>query len=240
MKTLFSHNKVTVLFLLCFLWQCNAKKNIVDSNDIQEIESYLKSAHPDDPKKPLLKSKVIALKNAAWVKGAKDAKPMAVRPIIIDIPKKIENASSPEQEAEEYKRLIASTPEEQRNKTVLLLNKIFDTDISNNEAILLFQNNSDCNIIIRLQDKIFYNLAVPAHGENSLVIKKGNYTLNSNVCDVKYSSTKEISKSQVIILNNPTYADSKPSRIIPTSDNLVAYPKKTTKGVKKGNPRKKK
>lgn len=201
--------KFSVVFfiILSFLISCNTAKNIVDSNDIKEIEAYLKTSHPEDPKNQVLKSKLIALKNADWVKGAKDAKPMAARPISIEIPKVNAKKSSSSQEAQEFNTLIALTPEAHREKTTKLLNKMLNTDISNNEVILLLQNKSDCNMILRLQGKNYYNLAVPAHGENSIVLPIDTYVLTSNICDVKYSSTKKLVKNLAIILGNPTIDD---------------------------------
>lgn len=218
---------VVFLFILSFLTSCNTAKNIVDSNDIHEIEVYLKTSHPEDPKNQVLKSKLIALKNADWVKGAKDAKPMAARPLIVEIPKSNTKSTINSKEAEEYKTLIALTPDEHRDKTVQLLNNMFNSDVSNKEVILLLQNNSDCNMVMHLQGKKFFNLAVPAHGENSVVLPKDTYVLTSNICDVKYSSTKSLVKSQAIILSNPTIDHN--SNI----DNIASKNKKEAQKVKK-------
>ncbi|OVE60205.1 DUF6759 domain-containing protein [Chryseobacterium mucoviscidosis] len=180
----------------------NKSQNILESKNISEIEDFLKTAHPDDPKRNVLKSKIIALKNSEWTKGKKDAKPMEARPVISEISTTLMKNSNA-QETEEFKRLIASTPAEHKEKTVKLLNAMFNEDISSKEVILLFKNNSDCNIVLRIQGKDFYNLAVPAKGENSIVINKGSYTLTSHVCDVLYSSQKEIKKSIFLTINNP-------------------------------------
>jgi hypothetical protein len=180
----------------------NDTKNILESKDIAEIESFLKTAHPDDPKRRVLRPKLIALKNAEWTKGKKNAKPMEARPVISDIPIGVfRNSNSAE--AEEFKSLIASTSKEHQEKTVSLLNAMFNEDISSKEVILLFKNQSDCNLVLRIQGKNFYNMAVPAKGENFLVINKGNYTLTSNVCDVVYSSKKDINKSIFLTISNP-------------------------------------
>lgn len=194
-----------VLLLISCSTSDNAKnaKNILESKDIAEIESFLKTAHPDDPKRRVLKPKLIALKNAEWTKGKENAKPMEARPVISDIPSGIfKNSNSAE--AEEFKKLLASTSNEHKEKTVKLLNAMFNEDISSKEVILLFKNHSDCNLVLRIQGKNFYNMAVPAKGENFIVINKGNYTLTSNVCDVVYSSKKDISKSIFLTISNPT------------------------------------
>ncbi len=186
----------------------NRSHDILESTDIKEIENYLATTHPDDPKRSVLKPKLIALKNAEWTKGKKDAKPMEARPIISEIPSgAIKKPNS--EEAEEFKRLIASTSQEHKDKTVKLLNAMFDEDINSKEIILLFKNQSDCNLVLKIQGKDFYNMAVPAKGENFIVIKKGTYTLTGNVCDVVYSSKKDLSKSLFLTISNPKPATAK-------------------------------
>lgn len=199
-------NFLTVLlftFLIpSFAFTQKKSKDILKSTNIREIEEYLKTAHPDDPKRSVLKPKLIALKNTEWTKGAKNARPMEARPVITDIPNRfMRNSSS--SDAEEFKKLIAETSDQHKEKTVKLLNAMLDEDITKKEAILLFRNNSDCNIILRIEGKDFYNLAVPAHGENFIVLNKGSYSLNSNVCDVKYTSQKDIKKSIFVVIENP-------------------------------------
>lgn len=186
------------------LLSCSAGKiksdsqNILESKNISEIEKFLKTAHADDPRRTVLKPKLIALKNAEWTKGKNGAKAMEARPIILEIPN---NPNS--FEAEEFKRLIASTSKEHKDKTVKLLNTMFNEDISSKEVIFLFKNESDCNLVLRIQGKDFYNMAVPAKGENFVVVNKGIYTLTSNVCDVSYSSQKDINKSLLLTIHNP-------------------------------------
>ncbi len=207
--------KILLIISITILASCNSANvkdgslNILESKNISEIENFIKTAHPDDPRRSILKSKLIALKNSEWTKGKKDARPMVARPIISDIPSSLirnPNAS----ETEEFKRLIASTSKEHTEKTVKLLNAMFNEDISSKEVILLFKNNSDCNLVVRIQGKDFYNMAVPAKSENSIVINKGNYTLTSNVCDVLYSSQKDIKKSIFLTINNPVQAENNP------------------------------
>jgi hypothetical protein len=127
---------------------------------------------------------------------------MEARPVISDIPKSVmRNPNS--NEAEEFKRLLLESSAEHKEKTVKLLNAMFNEDITRKEAILLFKNNSDCNIVLRIEGKDYYNLAVPAHGENFIVLNKGLYSINSNVCDMKYISQKDIKKSIFVTIDNP-------------------------------------
>lgn len=176
-------------------------KDILRSSNIKEIENFLKVAHPDDPRRTVLKPKLIALKNSTWMKSGNSSF-SSLKPIVLEIPRSVVNQRNTE-EAEEFRKLITENLGNHQDKTVKLLNQLFNNDITNREAILLMQNNSDCNMIVRIQGKEFYNLAVPAHGENSVVIKKGDYQLSSNVCDAKYTATKNIAKNMLVILNKP-------------------------------------
>lgn len=205
-------------------------KEILKSTNIQEIENYLKTAHPDDPKRSVLKPKLIALKNAEWTKGAKNAKPMEARPVITDIPNRFMR-NSYSSDAEEFKKLIAETSDQHKEKTVKLLNAMFDEDITRKEAVLLFRNNSDCNIVLRIEGKDFYNLAVPAHGENFVVINKGSYNLSGNVCDVKYISQKDIKKSIFVVIDNPgsSKPEAHPAQDTASKEKTPAKPKSSKK-----------
>lgn len=196
------------------------KENILNSKNIAEIEDYISKAHPEDPKKRILQQRVIALKNAEWVKGKKDAKPMAARPLILDFPAKNSlRKNSPENEAL-FKKLLEETPEEHKQKTIKLLNNMFSQEVENSEAIVLIKNNSDCNLALAISGKKFYQLAVPSKGENSLVLDKGAYNLSGSVCDIPYSSKKDFSKSMLIILSNPEFDK---------NDNQIKNPEKSSK-----------
>lgn len=203
-------NFLTILFFTFLLPNfTNAQKSskdILKSTNIQEIEEYLKNAHPDDPKKIVLKPKLTALKNSEWTKGARTAQPMAARPVLSDIPKNAMKDPNSE-EAAEFKRLLTESSAEHKEKTATLLNAMLNEDITRKEAILLFKNNSDCNIVLRIEGKDYYNLAVPAKGENFIVINKGAYMLNSNICDIKYTSQKDIKKSIFVTVDHPKQAE---------------------------------
>ena len=54
---------------------------------------------------------------------------------------------------------------------------------------------------ISFNGKKYYNLDVPANGQNFLLVEKGEYILTTMVCDAKYSSLKKINKDIEIELN---------------------------------------
>nr|WP_315025782.1 DUF6759 domain-containing protein [uncultured Chryseobacterium sp.] len=228
-------NFLTILFFTFlipgFTYAQKSSKDILKSTNIQEIEEYLKNAHPDDPKKSVLKPKLIALKNSEWTKGGQNSKPMEARPVISDIPKSVMKGLRSE-EAEEFKRLITESSSQHKDKTAQLLNAMLNEDISRKEAILLFKNNSDCNIILRIEGKDFYNLAVPSHGENFTIINKGSYKVSSNVCDTKYTSQKDVKKSIFVTIGNPGQLESETPPATKETE-----PEKPLKKEKKKNKR---
>ena len=189
----------TAFFSLLTLAQ--KKKDIIYSQDIKELENFLQTAHPEDPRRKILKSRIVSIKNATWMKNG-NATVSSAKPAVLEAPK-IELKPIVNDETEEFKKLIAETSEEHKQKTVKMLNQFFNEDISNQDAILLIENRSNCNMIMRIKGETTHNLAIKANGENSLVLKKGNYQLVSNVCNTIFSSEKNIAKNIIVAINQP-------------------------------------
>ena len=108
-------------------------------------------------------------------------------------------------EAEEFKMLMNESPEEHKRKTVGLLNKLFDNDPSSKEVIVMIENKSDCDMIMRIEGVGYtkFRLAIPARNENSIVLPKGSYLFSSLVCGSQYSSQKTVQKNIIVSLSNP-------------------------------------
>jgi hypothetical protein len=166
-------------------------ENILKSTDINEIEKYLQQTHSDDPKKIVLKRKLVALKNEAWTKGAKNYKPMEPRSYI-ELETIINNTIIDEKE--EFNKLWEKQSSDHSMNTANLLSSMFSNDEGSDETICMITNKSDCNIIMRFEGIKNYALPVPAKKSNMLVIKKGKYILKSYVCGSSYVAQKEISK----------------------------------------------
>ena len=100
--------------------------------------------------------------------------------------------------------LMAVSPVEHKNRTVKILNSLFDNDPNAKECIVLIQNKSDCNIIVRMEGvgTTKYRLAVPAQGEGSIVIEKGQYLFTSLVCGAQYASQKTIERPIMVALGS--------------------------------------
>ncbi|MDN3691080.1 hypothetical protein QWZ06_01745 [Chryseobacterium tructae] len=94
-----------------------------------------------------------------------------------------------------------SEPSEANKKTAAMLTHLFNNDINKNEAYINIKNRSSCNLIVKINGKKYYNLSVPAKGENFILIDKGEYILTTMVCDAKYSSLKKITQDVEIALN---------------------------------------
>jgi hypothetical protein len=94
-----------------------------------------------------------------------------------------------------------SEPSEANKKTAAMLTHLFNNDINKNEAYINIKNRSSCNLIVKINGKKYYNLSVPAKGENFILIDKGEYVLTTMVCDAKYSSLKKITQDIEIALN---------------------------------------
>lgn len=94
-----------------------------------------------------------------------------------------------------------SEASEAHKKTAAMLTHIFNNDMNKNEAYVNIKNRSSCNLIVKISGKKYYNLTVPAKGQNFILIDKGEYVLTTMVCDAKYSSIKKVTQDIEIALN---------------------------------------
>ena len=70
------------------------------------------------------------------------------------------------------------------------------------EAVLVFKNNSDCDVIINVRGNNRYAVEVAARDESSVVVKKDEYVLSGTTCNSKFLSAKSIQNNTVVTLNN--------------------------------------
>lgn len=111
-----------------------------------------------------------------------------------------------DEETEAEFNLLMNAEEKNDGETVQLLNKLFENDESTKETIVVIKNNSDCNIVVKIEgtNGLQYKLPIPAKSENSKVINKGDYIFSSRVCGFMYSSQKTVNKSLMISLDTPS------------------------------------
>ncbi|WP_312286456.1 DUF6759 domain-containing protein [Chryseobacterium gleum] len=251
--------KVLLLLTCMFLFTVSAQKkgkdysDILKSKNIYEINAFLRDAHPDDPRRSVLKPRVMEMMRE-YIKNAhpadqkvKDMQEMlamlkrrpstkitfdemnaiikqkqiakykaelaAKQPTTVYTPSNAQNTfvvnatantAIPNAEAEEFNMLMAVSPVEHKNRTVKILNSLFDNDPNAKECIVMIQNKSDCNIIVRIEGvgTTKYRLAVPAQGEGSIVIEKGQYLFSSLVCGAQYASQKTIERPIMVALGS--------------------------------------
>ncbi len=238
---------------------------ILKSKSIYEINAFLRDAHPDDPRRSVLKPRVMEMmkeyiKNAqpgdqkvkqmqdwlamlkrrpstkisfdgmnAIIKQKQIAKyqkelqvgqsavvytPSNPKNVYIastatntsssSVPSATSAATIPDTEASEFNMLMGENPAEHKNKTVKILNSLFDNDPNAKECIVMIENKSDCNIIVRMEGigTTKYRLPVPSHGDNSIVIQKGDYLFTSLVCGAQYASQKTTQKPLMVSLGS--------------------------------------
>lgn len=246
-------------FLLISISAQNRNKdyrNILQSKNIYEINAFLRDAHPDDPRRVVLRPKVLGMMKE-YIQNAEgsDRKVKEMQEMLAILSRRSStkitfeefnanikqkqiarfqaelnspqtlikytpstkqnvfvtptkaNAKLPviaNTEADEFNMLMASNPTEHKNKTVKILNSLFDNDPNSKECIVMIENKSDCNIIVRIEGvgNTKYRLAIPAHENNSVVIEKGNYLLTSLVCGAQYASQKTIHKPLMVALGS--------------------------------------
>lgn len=254
--------KLVLLFSAFLFVSFSAQKrgkdysNILKSKNIYEINAFLRDAHPDDPRRSVLKPRVMDMMKD-YIKNAPegDRKVREMQENLARLrrgpstkisfdemnaiirqkqilkyqqqlqvgqtavkytPSSAENvfAAAPatakitkviaDTEASEFNMLMAENPVEHKNKTVKILNSLFDNDPNSKECIVMIENKSDCNIIVRIEGvgNTKYRLPIPAHSDNSIVIQKGDYLLTSIVCGAQYASQKTIQKPLMVALGS--------------------------------------
>lgn len=185
------------------------------SNEPRIIAGFLKQ-NPGHERTAFFKKRLITI---IMADNSPEAKP-TIRPISKD---KIENIVS-NNELNKGKNLSTSSkntsaPErnvtyasvgntskksevsDKNKKTAAMLTHIFNDDPSDKEAYINIKNRSNCRLIVKISGKKYYNLDVPAKGQNFVLIDKGDYVLTTMVCDAKYSSLKKITKDIEIQLD---------------------------------------
>lgn len=108
-------------------------------------------------------------------------------------------------ENKEFEELMEKDQINKKQVTAEVLTYLLNDDDSNDpKTAAVIDNNSSCDIILRLveiQGNRIYNLPVPKNSKNQFVIYKGSYTMKSNVCAAKYYSQKQISAPLILKLS---------------------------------------
>ena len=115
------------------------------------------------------------------------------------------NTSVSTNESKEFESLMQKDQINKKQVTAEVLTYLLNDDDPNDpKTAAVIDNNSNCNIILRLVEikgNRIYNIPISKHSKNQFVIYKGSYTMKSNVCAAKYYSQKQISAPLILKLS---------------------------------------
>lgn len=78
------------------------------------------------------------------------------------------------------------------NKTVTLLNQLFNSDLANKNTVLIINNESDCDFTMTILGGKTYTIPVAAKSTESIVVEQGEYVMRSEVCRSAYFAKKTL------------------------------------------------
>lgn len=120
----------------------------------------------------------------------------SIKPIVITAKPKINK-----NDEEAFEALMNSeTDKNKKALTAQVLNEMLSEDINDELSLLLVKNNSDCNMVLKVEGKSSYNMPIPANGQNAIMVEKGVYQLKGNVCELKYEAEKDLNKNILVSL----------------------------------------
>lgn len=155
------------------------KINILESNNINEIQEYLRN-NPNDVYFTVLTNKLQTLKYKEFQK----------------------NQPPKNSEEEEFSKLMELMNKDKQSKTELALKALMETGKNKTDAVIVIENTSKCNIIFRITGNKNYNLPILALSKSSILVEKGNYQLQSKLCEAQYFSKKTIKDNVYLILKS--------------------------------------
>lgn len=157
------------------------------TTDRAVVEKFIRN-NPTHPAVPELKKKALSLRYGG---SSQIAKPT----VTTMTENKIEKTSTVGTTA------AKGEPSDQAKNTAAVLTSLFSNNPNKKEAIVQFVNKSKCNLIIKISGKKFYNLTVPANGQNYILVDKGSYNVTTSICDAVYNQNKAFTKDVIITLN---------------------------------------
>ncbi|UQB67310.1 DUF6759 domain-containing protein [Epilithonimonas zeae] len=156
------------------------------TTDRAVVENFIRN-NPKHPAVPELKQRALSLKYGG---SSAVAKPT----VTAMTENKIEKTSKVGTTA------AKGQPSEQAKNTAAVLTSLFNNDPNKKEAIVQFVNKSKCVLVIKISGKKFYNLSVPANGQNYIMVDKGSYNVSTSICDATYNQNKAFTKDVIITL----------------------------------------
>lgn len=113
----------------------------------------------------------------------------------------IKKFKSTKEDQEAFDLLMSSDFEKNKKPiTTEVINEMLRSDESDQLSLLFVKNDSHCNMVLKIEGKLIYNMPVPAKGQNAMMVQKGHYTLKGNLCELKYEAQKDLNKNILVAL----------------------------------------
>lgn len=109
-------------------------------------------------------------------------------------------ASSNRNESTEFQSLMVKDQLDKNRRGAAVVTQLINDAPEDSIAALVFENQTDCNIIIRIVGAKNYILPVPKNDKNYLIVEKENYTISSYLCNSRYNVRKTVDESVTIKL----------------------------------------
>lgn len=103
--------------------------------------------------------------------------------------------ADPISQEESFEELMIIDAVDRKARAIAAANQFLNDGPEDTVAAILIENESNCDVIIKIFGIKNYTLPIPKNGKNFLVVPKGNYSLKGEVCNTIYNSTKNITQS---------------------------------------------
>ena len=104
-------------------------------------------------------------------------------------------------ESQEFSELMKLDAIDRRSRSAAAINHFVNDSGNSATAALLIENDTNCDIILRIKGNQSYRLPIPKKGKNYLVVPKGTYSFQSKFCNSRYNTSKIIDESLTIKLS---------------------------------------
>lgn len=104
-------------------------------------------------------------------------------------------------EMEEFNMLMKKDSLDKQNNAAESLDILLNGSPNDSRISLIVNNNTNCNIILRLSGSKIYNLPIIKNRKNFIVVEKGTYSLGANLCNSRYSTSKTFDDSATMTLS---------------------------------------
>jgi hypothetical protein len=111
------------------------------------------------------------------------------------------NNSSIANASNEFEALMIKDKLDKNQRSAAVVSQLINDQPTDKVAALVFENNTNCNIIVRISGAKNYRLPIFKSSRNFLIIDKGSYAFTSNFCNSTYNSRKNIVESVTITLS---------------------------------------